>query len=90
VTGTLPPYDRFIVLGPVEADGVCASIAARTGLPTVVVDANDLGFVDVIGRSAGVDEGLVVRALRSNPAGNADESTPLVLIRPHASAARSS
>jgi hypothetical protein len=44
----------------------------------------------VIGRSAGVDEGLVVRALRSNPAGNADESTPLVLIRPHASAARSS
>jgi len=82
VTGTLAPYDRFVVLGPLDSDRVCAEIAASTGLEAVVVDANDLGRVDVIGASDGASAGLVCRALRSNPAGNADEGTPLVLIRP--------
>ncbi len=82
VTGTIAPYDRFVVVGPVNADAVCAAVTARTGLAAAVVDANDLGKVDVVGASAGVDHELVRSALRANPAGNADESTPLVLIRP--------
>jgi hypothetical protein len=82
VTGTLPPYDRFIVLGPAGSDGVCAAIQASTGLAAAVVDANDLGRVDIIGATPGLDAALVDGALRSNPAGNAAESTPLVLIRP--------
>jgi hypothetical protein len=36
----------------------------------------------VVGASAGVPVELVVEALRANPAGNAAETTPLVLIRP--------
>jgi hypothetical protein len=51
-------------------------------MDVAVVDANDLGFVDVIGSTAGVDAALLQRALRRNPAGNAEESTPLVLVRP--------
>ncbi len=82
VTGTLAPYDNFVVVGPAEADQVCADITAGTGLAAAVVDANDLGKVDVVGASAGVDHGLVCAALQANPAGNADETTPLVLIRP--------
>jgi hypothetical protein len=69
------------VAGPRAADEVCRRIRSVTGLGAVVVDANDLGSVDVIAASAGVDRDLVRRALRSNPAGNAAESTPLVLIR---------
>jgi hypothetical protein len=84
VTGALPPYDKFIVMGPVDADAVCARIKEATGLEAAVVDANDLGFVDVIGRTPDVPVDLVRQALRSNPAGNADEGTPLVLIRPAA------
>ena len=82
VTGSLPPYDRLVVSGPHRAMEVCAEVTAATGLAAAVVDANDLGFVDVVGASPGVSEHLVVEALRTNPAGNADETTPLVLIRP--------
>ncbi|MEZ5234379.1 MAG: hypothetical protein R2755_27755 [Acidimicrobiales bacterium] len=82
VTGTLAPYDNFAVVGPLDSDAVCAAITAGTGLRAAVVDANDLGKVDIVGASDGVDHQLVREALRSNPAGNADETTPLVLIRP--------
>lgn len=82
VTGTLPPYDNFVVVGPARADEVCAAITAGTGLLAAIVDANDLGKVDIVGASPGVDHQLVREALRANPAGNADETTPVVLIRP--------
>lgn len=81
VTGTLPPYDKFVVVGPAHADEVCADITAATGLRAAVVDANDLGKADVVGASPGVPAELVCDALRANPAGNGEESTPLVLIR---------
>jgi len=86
VTGTLAPYDRLIVIGPDRADDACRRIAGGTGLAAAVVDANDLGKVDIVGASAGLDHDLVIEALRANPAGNADESTPVVLIRPIAGA----
>lgn len=82
VTGTLPPYDRFIVLGPENSGRVCSDIRAATGLEVAIVDANDLGFVDILGATPGVDHDLVTAALRSNPAGNGAETTPVVLIRP--------
>jgi hypothetical protein len=43
---------------------------------------NDLGRVKVLAASQGSDLSLIERALRPNPAGNANERTPLVLIRP--------
>jgi hypothetical protein len=46
-----------------------------------IVDANDLGEVSVLATSPGVEEELVEQALRKNPAGNAAEQTPIVLIR---------
>lgn len=83
VTGTLPPYDRLIVLGPRDADTVCRRVTEQTGLLAAVVDANNLGRVDLVGSSSGVDPSLVEDALHSNPAGNGAETTPIVLIRPH-------
>jgi hypothetical protein len=61
---------------------VCTAIQRASGVGAAVCDANNLGRVDVLGASAGVDHGFVRRALVSNPAGNAAETTPLVLIRP--------
>jgi len=46
-----------------------------------VVDANDLGKVDVLGCTL-KDREIIVKALKHNPQGNADEQTPIVLIRP--------
>ena len=67
--------------GPCRAGEVCAAVTAATGLAAAVVDANDLGFVDVSVHRRGV-RAVRGRALRANPAGNAEETTPLVLIRP--------
>ena len=82
VTGTTPPYDQTIVLGPADSAGVCRQLAAELGVAVAVVDVNDLGRVKVLASSPGCDEELLMRALRPNPAGNANERTPLVLVRP--------
>lgn len=82
VTGTLPPYDQFIVLGPEDPEQVVAQIKQETGLEAAIVDVNDLRAVKVLAATAGASRSLLGKALLKNPAGNADEQTPVVLIRP--------
>jgi hypothetical protein len=82
VTGTLPPYDQFIILGPEDPQQVVNQIQAETGLAAAIVDVNDLQRVKVLAATADASIPLLESALRSNPAGNANEQTPVVLIRP--------
>jgi hypothetical protein len=82
ITGTTPPYDQTIVLGPDQPEAFCSRMAAALGVGVAVVDVNDLGRVKVLAASPGCDEELLQRALRPNPAGNANERTPLVIVRP--------
>ena len=82
ITGTTPPYDQTIVLGPDQPEALCERAAAELGVAVAIVDVNDLGRVKVLASSRGCDEELLQRALRPNPAGNANERTPLVLVRP--------
>ncbi|VXD20797.1 conserved exported hypothetical protein [Planktothrix serta PCC 8927] len=82
VTGTLPPYDQFIVLGPDDPQNVVNTLQKETGLGAAIVDVNDLKAVKILAATSGLSTDLIKQALRSNPAGNADEQTPLVLIRP--------
>ncbi|WP_247216693.1 F420-0:Gamma-glutamyl ligase [Synechococcus sp. C9] len=82
VTGTLPPYDQFVVLGPSRPQTVVAEVKEQTGLGAAIVDVNDLKAVRILARTADVDASLLTRVLVDNPAGNAAEQTPLLLIRP--------
>lgn len=82
VTGTLPPYDQFIVLGPDQPQQVVEQIQKETGLAAAIVDVNDLKAVKILASTPGLSERFLELALLSNPAGNSDEQTPLVLIRP--------
>jgi F420-0:Gamma-glutamyl ligase len=79
-TGTLPPYERAIVLGPAEPDRVSTEIADALGVHAAIVDANDLRRAKTLGASPQVDRDAVERALIGNPHGNGDEQTPLVVI----------
>jgi hypothetical protein len=79
-TGTLPPFETTIVLGPNDPVGAAGAIAASTGARAVIVDANDLGIAKVLGASAGVPSERVEAALRRNPHGNGDEQTPIVVL----------
>ncbi len=82
VTGTLPPYDQFIVLGPENPQAVVDQIQRETGLSAAIVDVNDLKAVKVLAATADVSTPFLKQALLRNPAGNAAEQTPVVLIRP--------
>lgn len=82
ITGTLPPYDQFIVLGPDQPQRIVDQIKQETGLSAAIVDVNDLRAVKVLASTSDVTLEFLTQALISNPAGNADEQTPVVLIRP--------
>lgn len=82
LTGTLPPYDQFIVLGPEDPQRVVEEIKYETGIAAAIVDVNDLKAVKILAATSEVSPQLLHNALLKNPAGNADEQTPVVLIRP--------
>jgi len=80
-TGTLPPFERTIVLAPQNPDAFAQSVAERTGIACAVVDANDLQRAKVLGSSNGVNRRTVESALLGNPHGNGDEQTPIVVLK---------
>jgi hypothetical protein len=80
-TGTMPPYERAIVLAPRDPEGFARSLREQTGVACAVVDANDLGKAKVLGTSAGVSGDGVAAALLDNPHGNSDEQTPIVVFK---------
>ena len=81
ITGTTPPYDKSIVLGPKDTKTFCINAAKRLNVNVAVVDVNDLGRVKILSTSNVNKAEIIKRALTSNPAGNANQQTPLVLIR---------
>lgn len=80
-TGTLPPFDKHVVMGPARGDALVSSLKAATGFEIAIVDANDLGKVDVLHISDPGRTQAVMEALKPNPQGNAGEMTPIVVIR---------
>ncbi len=83
----LPPYNRYVSLGPKNPDQTAENISQKLGLPLVsIVDANDYG-VEIVGMSKGlrtnrkVMRSLLKRLLADNPMGQTDEKTPFLLLR---------
>ena len=81
ITGTTPPYDKSIVLGPKDTQTFCIKAAKKLNINVAVVDVNDLGKVKIISANNDNNTEIIKRALTSNPAGNANQQTPLVLIK---------
>lgn len=81
--GTIPPYDRAVVLGPTEPDAVAARLKQLLGTVehVAVVDINDIGgniLGSTLDRSG---EQQLVRILSDNPLGQGHQSTPMGIIR---------
>lgn len=76
-------YHELALINPENADELCDELAKETGIPVVLMDANDIQR-DQLGKSKDMpltDEQLQ-DALHDNPSGQGDELTPLILIRP--------
>ncbi|KAJ7296474.1 hypothetical protein O6H91_Y043400 [Diphasiastrum complanatum] len=69
VSGTLPPYDQYITLGPIHVQATVDALKAKTGCEVAVVDANDLRQVQILAASHGINDKVLQAALRDNPAG---------------------
>ena len=81
ITGTTSPYDKSIVLGPKDTQKFCLEASEELNINVAVVDVNDLGRVKILSTNNNNNKELIKRALASNPAGNSNQQTPLVLIR---------
>lgn len=76
-------YHELALINPENADELCEALSKETGIPVVLMDANDIQR-DQLGKSSDMplsDEQLQ-DAMADNPSGQGDELTPLILIRP--------
>ena len=76
-------YHTMATLTPRHPNQVCQRIEEKTGIPAMVVDANDIDVV-ILGRSKSlksVPMEVLADYIKDNPAGQDDECTPFILIR---------
>lgn len=82
VTGTMPPFDKYIVYGPDNPNEVAEAIKQRLGCyGAVVADVNDLKRSLIVGATKGLNADEVAHILIDNPFGNASQKTPIVIIK---------
>ena len=81
-SGTIPPYNTHVVLGPMEPDKVAREISdALGGIRVVISDINDLGGNILGGSHDDIDFNEITYILRDNPLGQGREQTPIGIIR---------
>ncbi|KAA9151180.1 F420-0--gamma-glutamyl ligase [Microbacterium lushaniae] len=83
-SGTIPPYNKAVVLGPERPRQVAAHLKSLLGgmAEVAVVDINDLGG-NILGSTLDkAGERRLLAILKDNPLGQGHESTPLGVVRP--------
>ena len=76
-------YHELALINPSNGPELCEKLSQETGIPVVLMDANDLQR-DQLGKSSNMPltDAQLQDAMRDNPSGQGDELTPLILIRP--------
>jgi len=76
-------YKNLALINPPEPQKLCDELAQTTGIPVVLMDANDIQR-DQLAKSKDfpLTDEQIQDAMRDNPSGQGDELTPLILIRP--------
>lgn len=83
-SGTIPPYNSAVVLGPERPREVARHLKTLLGVDAevAVVDINDLGG-NILGSTLDkAGEKRLVAILKDNPLGQGHQSTPLGVVRP--------
>ena len=78
---TIPPYNHYVVLGPLKPDQVAKDIRDRIGYDVCIVDINDLEGQILGVSSKRLSKELYARILEDNPLGQDDQQTPMGVIR---------
>ncbi len=78
-------WDEYRDIGieiPQNPSLVCDEIKSKLGISSMIVDANDFGQV-ILGKSSDIklEDDILVKIIKDNPAGQGKQKTPLILIR---------
>jgi hypothetical protein len=82
-SGTIPPLNKCVVLGPDAPDDVAKAIETKFNVPCLIIDANDLGQ-DILGFSNKKLKDnckFYSKLISDNPLGQGHQQTPMGLIR---------
>lgn len=77
-------YQEIALLSPIHPEKVCNEIQKKFKIDCMIVDANDLN-VEILAKSSSlstVSSTELSSIIRDNPAGQLDERTPFILLRP--------
>lgn len=80
-TSPVPPYNRCVIKGPLHPEKEAQRIKDELGYETAIMDINDIGGCWMIGGSNGIDRAFMEKVMKDNPQGQADELTPLCIVR---------
>ncbi len=76
-------YHDLALINNTNARELCDELEEKTGIPTVLMDANDIDQNQLgKGTRFPLSDAEIQEALKDNPSGQGDELTPLILIRP--------
>ncbi|MCI5771272.1 MAG: F420-0--gamma-glutamyl ligase [Clostridiales bacterium] len=76
-------YKELALINPDNPVGLCDALEKDTGIPVVLMDANDIEQ-NQLGKCHDfpLTDAQIQDAMQDNPSGQGDELTPLILIRP--------
>ncbi len=76
-------YKELALINPPNAVELCNDLEKKTGIPVVLMDANDIDQ-NQLGKCDDfpLTDDEIQDAMRDNPSGQGDELTPFILIRP--------
>jgi len=81
-SGTIPPYNTHVVLGPANPDKVAKEVSNALGDTRIVIsDINDIGGNILGGSHSNINYNEVVQILKDNPLGQGHQQTPMGIIR---------
>jgi len=78
----MAPFNEYAMIGPGEPKKYCQWVEDTFGIPTVIIDGNNIN-VEILGMSKGVPVSakLARLILIDNPMGQDDEKTPIMIVR---------
>lgn len=80
-TSPVQPYDKCVVKGPLNPDGVSEIISKIYDIDVAVMDINDIGGSWVLGASGNVDREMLSVIMLDNPMGQGKQMTPFCILR---------
>lgn len=79
---SMPPYVDYAALPPKDPEKFCQEIEDHLGIPTVMIDGNNINVKIIsMSRAVPVDKKLARLTLLDNPMGQEDQMTPIIIVR---------